>query len=372
MKRRQLLCLFGSGLAGCSPPPPTRPALSLGEVLGGGDMAGFARATAVREFVFPADHGPHPDFRNEWWYLTGNLQAADGRRFGYQATFFNAGLPRSELPAAGSPQSAWRSERLWMAHLALTDVEAGRHYAAERFARESPGLAGAQAEPLQIWLEDWQLAGGEAARFPWQLRAATSEFGFDFQLVSVKPPVLQGEDGLSRKHAAPGAASYYYSLTRLQTRGALRLGPQTLTITGSSWLDREWSTSALAPEQIGWDWFSLQFDDGRELMYYQLRRRDGSSDPFSQGSWTGPDASQTRVAPSDLQLQELRQWQAPDGVTYTTVWRLQLAEASYRLEALVEAQYMALSIPYWEGAVRIIDEGSGLSAGHGYLEMVRQ
>ncbi len=346
-------------------PPPT-PTLDLSSVLGGANTEGYLRADAPREFTFPADHGPHPGFRNEWWYFTGNLDTEEGRRFGYQVTFFNASLPVTEQQAS---DSAWHSDRLWMAHVALTDVEGGEHYPFERFSRENPGLAGATLEPLHVWLDEWQLTTGDAGE--WQLDVSSRTFTLDLRLSATKAPVLQGVGGLSQKSPETGNASYYYSLTRIATTGTVRIDGEAFNVTGSSWLDREWSTSALADNQSGWDWFSLQFDDNQELMYYQLRTDTGVVHPNSQGNWTDTEAHQTLIRPQDIVLEELETWTSPSGVVYTTVWSLQYAGKTWRIEAVLDDQLMNLSIPYWEGAVDVLT-ASGERAGRGYLEMVRE
>lgn len=398
MRRGLPTLLLLTALAGCSNEPAGEPAvpLDLNSVLGGDNIEGYLRADAPRAFSFPQDHGPHIGFRNEWWYFTGNLETPEGRRFGYQVTFFNAALPASaeasagralteasagraftEAPAGQAPAeppvrqasaSAWHSERLWMAHVALTDAAGGEHYALERFSRENPGLAGATLEPFHVWLEDWQVTGDGAGQ--WQIHVADAAFTLNLELSSSKAPVLQGVDGLSQKSPEPGNASYYYSMTRIATRGSILLDGQSFTVSGDSWLDREWSTSALGADQSGWDWFSLQFDDGQELMYYQLRTNGGAAHPNSSGNWTDAAAQQTLINPADIVLEELDTWTSPSGVTYTTAWNLRYAEKIWRVEAIVDDQLMALSIPYWEGAVDVLDEG-GERLGRGYLEMVR-
>lgn len=361
-------------LTACSadtPPQIANPAPDLSEVLGGENTAGYLRAEAPRTFTFPQDHGPHPGFRNEWWYLTGNLETAEGRRFGYQVTFFYAAVPASaETPAGQTESSAWHSERVWMAHVALTDVEGGEHYPLERFSRENPGLAGATLAPFRVWLEGWQLRGS-GDDFPWQLDIEDAQVGLHLSLAALKPPVLQGENGLSRKSPEPGNASWYYSLPRLDTLGTVRVGGETFTINGLSWLDREWSTSALAADQSGWDWFSLQFDDNNELVYYQLRMDTGAVHPNSQGNWTDASAQQTLIAPDQIELEELEPWTSSTGVVYTTAWRMRYAGKDWRIEAVLDDQWMNLSIPYWEGAVDVLNS-DGTRAGRGYLEMVRE
>jgi predicted secreted hydrolase len=365
-------------LGGCQPAPPAEPQLRVGDVLGGGEAAGFLRADAPRVFAFPQDHALHPGFRNEWWYITGNVSSADGRRFGYQVTFFTTAVrpPATAVLATAQPSptvSNWDSERVWMAHLAVTDMEAGEHYAFERFSRENPGLAGAQTSPFKVWLDDWQLTGSAADdTLPWTLQVAAGDFSLRVELQPLKPPVLQGEQGLSQKSPEPGNASYYYSMTRLATHGELHLGAETFAVAGNSWLDREWSTSALASDQTGWDWFSLQFDDGQELMYYQLRDTGGKAHPGSGGNWTDLNAQQTPVTPAQVQLEPLQSWRSPQGIDYTVAWRLHYADQVWRIEAVLENQLMDVSFVYWEGAVVIRDESSGATIGRGYLEMVRQ
>lgn len=368
-RRHRLVPVLALLCAACGEaPPPVQPPLDPAALLGGGADAGFLRATALREFDFPEDHGPHPGFRNEWWYLTGNLESEGGRRFGYQVTFFRMALsPEDEaLP----PESAWDGNEIWMAHAALTDVAGGRHLALERFSRENPGLAGATAEPFRVWLENWRLASLDGA-FPWRLELADEPFALDLQVSPQKPPVPQGEEGLSRKSAEPGNASHYYSFTRLATEGEIRLGEDRYRVRGESWLDREWSTSALAADQSGWDWFSLQFSDGTELMYYRLRGLAGESHPYSLGNFTDAQAMQHLIRPADIRLEELEHWRSPAGVEYATQWRLTYEGRALRVRALLEEQWMDLSVRYWEGAVEVIDEESGGQVGRGYLEMVR-
>ena len=355
-------------LVACEAPPESaEPLLRLGEVLGGDDTQGYLRADAPRAFEFPADHGPHPGFRNEWWYFTGNLAGPDGQRFGYQLTFFNGAV---RPPEAEGLTSAWDAPRAWMAHLALTDVAGGQHYALERFTRENPGLAGGDAS--HIWLEDWQIDIGLDGR-PWHVRAFDTSHGvgLELDLRELKPPVLQGREGLSQKSAAAGNASYYYSLTRLETQGQVRVGGENLAVEGLSWLDREWSTSALAEDQSGWNWFSLQFDDGQELMYYELVDTAGGAHAFSAGNWTDANAMQTYVTPAEVKLTPLREWTSPAGTRYVVAWELAYGAGRWRIEALLDDQWMNVSLPYWEGAVEVRDATTDSLVGRGYLEMVR-
>ncbi len=363
---RALTLLLVLALSGCEPPPPEPQGLRVSELLGGASPAGFARATEVRQFRFPADHGPHPAYRNEWWYVTGNLRSADSARaFGFQVTLFRIALQ----PQALSSDSAWRTNQVWMAHAALSDVSSGEHRAYERFARQALGLAGAQQAPLRVWLEDWQLqldAPGDV----WRLQLPTPGFDLTLELTPASPVVLQGNQGLSQKSAEPGNASYYYSIPRLHADGQLQLNGEKFVLQGTAWLDREWSTSALGADQTGWDWFSLQLDDGRNLMYYQLRRADGSTDPHSSGSLSDSEGLQRRLRPADVTLTPLAHWNAGDR-RYPVEWRMQLRGETHpwRVRALLEDQEMALSVRYWEGAVEVIDAVTGDRLGHGYLEM---
>jgi predicted secreted hydrolase len=346
-------------------------AFRLSGVLGAGDGTadtGFARALEPREFSFPADHGPHPGFRNEWWYFTGNLEDAGGRRFGYQWVVFRAALS----PEAVTRVSAWGTNQAYMAHFAVTDPEQRSFHYFERFARGSAGLAGAEGEPLRVWLEDWSLEM-DAAGNTWRLRAAEDAVMFDLEMQAVKPAVLNGDRGLSRKSADPGNASYYYALTRLDTRGTLRTGGETHAVRGLSWLDREWSTSALADNQAGWDWFALQLDDGHDLMFYQLRRTDGTIDPFSSGTLTDPAGAATTLSPDEVMLEVLDTWHSPRGTQYPSQWRLRLPARGLALDVrpVLANQELDVSIPYWEGAVDVegVRDGRAIT-GRGYVELV--
>ena len=350
-------------LSSCDAPPPAAPTLRVDEAMGGLPDPGFARALEPRDFRFPQDHAAHPDFATEWWYLTGNLSDESGRRFGYQLTLFRVGLRPGEVMM----DSNWRSNQVYMGHLAISDIAAGRHYSAERFARAAAGLAGAQAVPFEVWLGPWSLRAGSDL-FPLSLEAQQDGIGLSLQLQpGDKPMVLQGERGLSRKSATPGNASYYYSFTRLPTHGELRIGEALFSVQGNSWLDREWSSSALDEDQVGWDWFALQLDGGRELMFYQLHTRQGGVHAFSRGVLVEQDGSVRDLLPGQVRLTPLRYWQSGDGTRYPIDWLLQVPEFKLDLEvqALLDDQLMDHSVHYWEGAVDV----SGSHRGQGYLEL---
>ena len=343
--------------------------LTLAGTLGGTDTAGYARALESRAFVFPEDHAPHPDFRTEWWYVTGNVSTEEGRAFGYQVTLFRSAL----APGPPASASAWATNQAWMGHVAVTDLATGRHVAEERFARGALDLAGGRAAPFRVWLEDWALEGGAGGAFPLRVRAAWEGAALDLLLDPAKPPVAQGERGLSRKGPEPGNASYYYSFTRLATRGEVRVGGEAFAVRGWSWLDREWSTSALSPGTEGWDWFALQLDDGTELMLYRLRLASGGASPFSEGVRVGRDGGAQRLAAADATLEVTRRWRSPaGGALYPSAWRVRVPGAGLDLavEAAAADQEWRGAIRYWEGAVTVTGSGpDGPVAGRGYAEL---
>ncbi|HSD70687.1 MAG TPA: carotenoid 1,2-hydratase, partial [Woeseiaceae bacterium] len=250
--RRIAVAILASFLCAASTGDDSAQRSRLAELLGSDDDRGFAKAVEPRSFAFPRDHGPHPEYRNEWWYLTGNLDDEGGRRFGFELTFFRFAL----TPSTPDADSNWRSNQVYIAHLAITDARGEEFHVAQRMSRAALGLAGAQAEPFRVWIDDWEIAAEENAD-EWRLVAGERDFELDLHLASVKPPALNGTDGLSQKSAEPGNASYYYSISRWQTRGSLRIGSAQFRVSGLSWLDREWSSSALAANQQGWDWFAL-------------------------------------------------------------------------------------------------------------------
>jgi Predicted secreted hydrolase len=274
---------------------------------------------------------------------------------------------------AGSPvvrtASDWRTNQFYMAHFAVTDGGDETFHAFERFARGGAGLAGAQADPLRVWLEDWSLESIGTATFPVRLRAQSEDVGIDVTVRPEKPKVLQGDRGLSQKGPGEGNASYYYSYTRLATEGTVVAGGDTAQVTGQSWMDREWSTSALGPDQEGWDWFALQLDDDRDLMYYQLRNNDGSPSSYSEGVLVGPNGEKQTISREDVTVEVHETWTAPDGThTYPVEWSLRIPneDLNLRVKALFPNQELDnVSVRYWEGAVRI----SGSHSGTGYVEM---
>jgi predicted secreted hydrolase len=352
-----------------------RPGLDVGTVLGGEGAEGFERAVAPRDFVFPEDHGPHPAFRSEWWYLTAHLRDAAGRPFGVQFTLFRQALvppaERAGGAAAPEPASAWRTGQVWMAHVALGAPDSG-HQAAQRFSRGALGLAGVQAAPFAAWLEDWRLTTpAEVGPFPLELELAVDEaeppFTVRLRLEAEKAPVPQGENGLSRKSAREGNASHYYSFTRIEASGEIVRDGRAAAVSGLAWLDREWSTSALDPGQAGWDWFALHLEDGRDLMLYRIRRGDGSVDPASAGTLVGADGSVRRLGPADWSLEPERFWSDGAGGRWPVAWRLAVPAAGVdgRVRAVRDDALNRLAVRYWEGMVCL----EGTASGCGFLEL---
>ena len=363
------LLFIACGSPSSEPGAATSSRLSVVGSLTGTPTAGFTRALEQRDLAFPRDHGPHPDFLTEWWYFTGNLLATEGRRFGFQLTFFRSALAPPAEGDALEASSAWRAAHLYMGHFALTDIESGEMLSFERFSRGAMGLAGATAEPFRVWLDDWEVAGLE----PLQLRAEEEDVGLSLALTPTKPIVFHGDRGLSRKGSEPGNASYYYSLTRLASAGRVRLGDETYQVSGSSWMDREWSTSLLEEDQVGWDWFSIQLDDGRDLMLFQLRRLDGTPHALSSGTLVAADGSARPLGVADFVIETLAFWTSPaTGATYPAGWRVRVGGAALDLELrpLVADQEIRHTFLYWEGAVEVSASASHEAAGgRGYVEL---
>jgi predicted secreted hydrolase len=331
------------------------------------DDAGFAKADSVRPFSFPADHGPHEDFRNEWWYITGNLDGPGARRFGFEITIFRFSL----TPTTPKRDSEWRSNQVYIAHLAITDAENDEFYMAERYARGALGLAGARAEPLSVWVEDWEIAA-EGATAPWRIRAADDEIALDLELSPLKPPVLNGDRGLSRKSSSIDSASYYYAITRLRTEGTITIANEVFPVTGLSWLDREWSTSALAADQVGWDWFALQLSDGTDVMLYNLRKNDGSNDTASSGTITLADGTLRTLQHGDFEIVVNDEWESPAGGTYPSGWTIRIPGQGLELdvEPVIDDQELFTTVRYWEGAVDVAGTLAGRPvSGRGYVEL---
>ncbi|MDP4031720.1 MAG: lipocalin-like domain-containing protein [Pseudorhodobacter sp.] len=336
------------------------PALAQGFADLGQATEGFAEPER-RALAFPADHGAHPDFRVEWWYLTASLTGADGRDYGAQWTLFRTALA-PEKPA--SEAGGWASPQLWMGHAAVTTPDA--HHMAERLARGGIGQAGVVAAPFEAWIDDWQMrsraAPGADALSALDLRAAGDGFAYALTLDASGPIVAQGEAGYSVK-SAHGQASHYYSQPFYRVRGSLTLGKDIVAVTGEAWLDREWSSQPLAADQTGWDWFALMFENGARLMAFWLR--DGGPG-FISATWIDAAGTPTAMPPGALHLTPLRTEKVA-GRDIPVQWRLELPVqgVDVTVQALNPQAWMPTLVPYWEGPIRV----SGSHRGRGYLEM---
>ena len=334
--------------------------------LAGEDAAeGFARVTGPEPLRFPEDHLPHPEYRHEWWYVTGNVEDDSGRHFGFQVTLFRFNV----APDMPERQSALATDQLWMAHLAVTDTETGEFHHRERFVRGAAGLAGSRANPFRIHAEDWVMAGEGESMMPLTLDFTGDDLGVSMRVEPSKPLVLQGETGYSRKGPLPGNASRYYSYTRLAAEGRIDIADRHYAVSGDAWMDREWGTSTLSEDQVGWDWFSVQLDDGRDIMFYQLRREDGTIDPLSKGLLVDADGGSRVLDLDDVELEARRHWQSPRGGEYPVAWRMRIPDEGLDLEldAVVDHQELDGAFRYWEGAVRV--SGREGPDGHGYAEL---
>lgn len=332
-------------------------------------MAGYARAAQPRTFKFPDDHGPHPEYQTEWWYYTGNLDSADGRHFGYQLTFFR----RAITPTVTPRESDWATNQIYFAHFALTDVKNNTHSSIERFSRGAAGLAGATGNPFRVWLETWNVTSLNTDGSNVQLQAEDDGRALNLTLKSTKPVVLHGDRGLSQKSNEAGNASYYYSFTRLETTGTITVNGETFSVTGNSWMDHEWSTAVLGPNAVGWDWFSIQLSDNRELMLFQIRQKDSSVEPLSSGTLVEPDGSTRHLTHDQFKIDVTSTWKSnTTGATYPSAWNVTIPSENIQLalKPYVADQEMHVSIVYWEGAVSISGQSNSRTVkGSGFVEM---
>lgn len=333
---------------------------------------GFANARVPWTFVFPRDHGAHPAFASEWWYYTGHLRAADGRRFGYELTFFRYGLAPGD-PAPRRGESRWRGNEVFPVHLALTD-EAGRRFVyTSRFAREALGMGGATTGRLDVHVGAWWLRGEGADVF--RMRAASDEVGLDLVDAAEKPAAVHGHDGVSLKAACDTCASHYYSMTRLRTSGWLRYRGERLRVEGLSWMDHEFGSGELQADQAGWDWFSVQLDDRREIMDYRLREKSGALTPESSGSLVDARGAVRYLSRAAVVVDATGTWTSPHthGV-YPSGWRMRVPSAGLDLTLVPVLADQELAdteggVSYWEGAVDVRDTASGKHRGVGYVEL---
>jgi len=322
-------------------------------------------------FRFPADHASHPEYRIEWWYYTGNVDAADGRRFGYQVTFFRVGVD----PSPTNP-SRWAVRDLFMTHLAVSDIRGGRYRFTERLSRGGPGLAGARADRYAVWNGNW--SGGLDAQGRHVLKASDRGLGVNLVLDPGDPPAVNGLNGISQKGERAGNASHYYSLMRMPTRGTVTVDGIGAAVSGESWMDHEFGTSMLEPSQQGWDWFSIQLDDGSELMLYRLRRADGTVDPRSSGTLAKADGSRMHLSAADFTLTPGTRVFASraSGARYPVAWSVRVASAGIDFDVTTPLDDQELrtgassGVSYWEGAIDVRGRAATRQvSGRGYLEM---
>lgn len=331
---------------------------------------GFTYADGSRPLTFPTDFGAHPDFRTEWWYYTGNLSSPEARHFGFELTVFRVGLvpPQIDLP----DDSAWYGKNLYFAHFAISDIATNEFHAYERYSRADPGLAGAQSSPYRVWLEDWSIA--ETGKDTYHLQAAQGDIAIDLNLTDEMGVILHGENGYSRKGREATNASYYYSQPRLRAEGTIRLADETHPVSGLAWKDHEFSTGILDKGQIGWDWFSLQFDDGRALMLFQLRESGGGTSGSSSGTYINADGDTQPLQKKDFSITVLDQWRSPrTGGEYPSAWQIQLEDPTCLLDIrpwMADQEVNFPAFTYWEGAIRFNGICAGKSvSGNGYIEL---
>jgi predicted secreted hydrolase len=382
-----LIAITGFSIIQSCDPGPDAPAdqdgsrggSRLSELLGGDAAEGYSMAADARTFRFPEDHGPHPDFRNEWWYLTGNLEDLRGRRFGFELTFFRFALsPGLRRASSGPSESKWRTRQVYIAHFAVTDQKNEQFHVEQRASRGAMGLAGAQSAPFRVWLEDWSIMENQkdspasTAGEHWQLTAPGEQIALHLELSAEKPPVLNGVGGLSQKSAERGKASYYYSISRLRSEGRLQIADETFEVSGLSWLDREWSSGALSDDQQGWDWFALQLSDGSDLMFYSIRNRDGSQDEHSAGTWISGDGEVAHLSRDDLTIMITDEWASPDGGIYPSGWDFGIPQLDLEISVTptIENQELFTTVRYWEGSVNVTGRRKGVPLeGRGYVEL---
>jgi predicted secreted hydrolase len=335
--------------------------------------SGFTYKLALpgRKISFPADHASHPDFRTEWWYYTGHLQTESGQRYGYQVTFFRFGVRDRQTEISQEPPLF---TDLYMAHFALSDLNQKKFLFKERINRGYANRAGAATDRYLVWNEDWRV---EQAGKNHLITVEDGTKALRLSLISVKTPVLHGENGLSRKGEGEGRASYYYSLTRMKTEGELTIGDKTEKVRGVSWMDHEFGSNQLRDDQVGWDWFSIQLGNETELMLYVIRRKDGSPDPYSSGTLVGSDGKTRHLRLRDFRIEVLERWKsAKSGATYPMKWKVTVPAEEIELQIVPEFPNQELitnrstRVTYWEGAARISGTARQKTiGGSGYVEM---
>ncbi len=363
-----VLLLFSA----CSGAQPSLASADVVEVLNRPVDGRFARALEPLEFEFPRDHGPHNEYATEWWYFTGNLTGEDGGEYGFQLTFFRSAL----APGESNRPSDFAAQQLYMAHFAVTSGPAGRHVSFDRFSRGAGGVAGATGSPrYEVWLDDWRAQ--ETAPGQMHLQAVAEDdngpISIDLILAETRPPLLHGEAGYSRKGPEPGNANYYYSLVRMETAGEIVFADRRIPVTGLSWMDHEFGTSALSADAVGWDWFAVTLDNDVVLMFAEIRTRSGTSQEIFEGTLGFPDGSQVSISADDFTLTTTGQWTSPDsGTVYPGGWRVTFPqyEIDLTIDPLIDDQEMDVAFTYYEGATVVSGTMNGERvAGRGYVEL---
>ncbi len=335
-------------------------------------FSGFRPALPGYEFEFPRDHGSHDDYRTEWWYYTGHLQADSGRRYGFELTFFRVGVLPPDVPQ----QTSWDLHNLALAHFAITDIDGKKFRYYEKLNRASPFTAEAVVGRLDVFNEAWRATTTRDGA--WRLTSSQNGDAIDLVLRSRKPPAIQGENGVSVKAQGAGYASHYYSMTRLEVAGTVTAsGRKREHCTGLAWMDHEFGSAALRENQQGWDWFSVQLDNDAELMLYQIRRNDGTPDVTSSGSLITPDGDVIHLTRDQIIVRSLRRWKSPrSGATYPMGWSISVPSLriSLRLDPVLDDQELmtrnSTRVTYWEGAVDVNGSFDNTSVGgQGYVEM---
>lgn len=335
------------------------------------NQLGYRHAVPPWRFEFPRDHASHPEFQTEWWYYTGHLDSGN-RSFGYELTFFRVGLD----PARRASPSVWAPHTILFAHFALTDIAGRKFRFDERILRPALGMAGADSSRYHVWIDDWS-AGLEDDGRTHRLSAKSKAFALDLALRSDQPPAIHGDQGVSRKSSGVGEASHYYSMPRLASTGTLVLEGRRFEVRGATWMDHEFGSGRLAASLVGWDWFSLQLDDGRSLMLYVLRRKDGGIEPASSGTLI-ETGGRTRHLPLEaFETRTTMRWKSPrTGATYPSGWTVRVPSAALELEVTPELADQELvtggaaGVVYWEGAVSVTGRaGDRPVRGRGYVEL---
>jgi predicted secreted hydrolase len=338
------------------------------------DTDSFIQAREGFRYQFPRDHGSHDQFRTEWWYYTGNVTAKDGRPFGYQLTFFRRGMPLDQVKTL---PSKWSITQLYLAHFAISDFKHGRFHFFEKLSRAGLGKAGANADHLQVWIDQWRAESSASSEGGHTLRASDGDVSIELTVVPQKPLVIHGTTGISRKGSDPGQASHYYSFSRLGTSGRITIGNESFEVTGTSWMDHEFGSADLGKDLVGWDWFSIQLDDRTELMLYRMRRTDGSTDPVSSGTFIDGRGKSRHLSMTDFTLEPVTMWTSPTSqARYPQTWHLSIPSKHLSLEVVPRMPQQELTtgrstqVTYWEGAVDVKGAADGTTVtGRGYMEL---